>query len=398
MQLVIRNASIHGVSGTRDIGIDAGRITVAEPRVEGQADREIDAAGNLVSAGFVDAHTHLDKALVLDRYDWAQREMQATPRMTSVVESDKVKRNFTVDDVRQRAVRLARMCAAHGTTTLRSHVDIDEVVGLTDMEGVLAAKEELRGLIDIQVSPYAINGFEGQPQSEPLLREALRMGADLVGGVPEADEDGNAHVDKVFALANEFGLGIDFHTDQVRASRPFALPHIAEKTIADGMQGMVMGSHCFALGHVPEDEHKQAIDLCAQAGVSICVTPYFSMRERVSLPRQAGVNVSYMSDNIQDTWQPHGNGDMMLLAAFTARLTPFNTNQEMDAVLEMGTLGAAKSLGFAGEVGVAVGKRADLMVLEAPTAHEAVVNQVRRLWVIKAGRVVASDGRLLEGA
>ena len=161
------------------------------------------------------------------------------------------------------------------------------------------------------------------------------MGADLVGGVPEADEDGNAHVDKVFALANEFGLGIDFHTDQVRASRPFALPHIAEKTIADGMQGMVMGSHCFALGHVPEDEHKQAIDLCAQAGVSICVTPYFSMRERVALPRQAGVNVSYMSDNIQDTWQPHGNGDMMLLAAFTARLTPFNTSQEL-----------AKSLGF----------------------------------------------------
>ena len=395
MQLIIRNASIPGASGTRDIAIDGGRISAIETRVEGQADREIDAAGNLVSAGFVDAHTHLDKALVLDRYDWSQREMQATPRMTSVVESDKVKRNFTVDDVRQRAVRLARMCAAHGTTTLRTHVDIDTVVGLTDMEGVLAAKEELRGLIDIQVSPYAINGFEGQPQSEPLLREALRMGADLVGGVPESDEDGTAHVDKVFSLANEFGIGIDFHTDQVRASRPFALPHIAEKAIADGMQGMVMASHCFALGHVPEDEHKQAIDLCAEAGVSICVTPYFTMRERLALPRQAGVNVSYMSDNIQDTWQPHGNGDMLLLAIFTARLTPFNTNQELDAVLEMGTLGAAKSLGFADEIGVAVGKRADLMVLEAPTAHEAVVNQVRRLWVIKAGRVVAEDGRLV---
>ena len=396
MQLVIRNASITGVSGTRDIGIDGGRITAVETRVEGQADREIDAAGNLVSAGFVDAHTHLDKALVLDRYDWAQREMQATPRMTSVVESDKVKRNFTVDDVRQRAVRLAHMCAAHGTTTLRTHVDIDTVVGLTDMEGVLAAKEELRGLIDVQVSPYAINGFEGQPQSEPLLREALRMGADLVGGVPEADEDGTAHVDKVFELANEFGIGIDFHTDQVRASRPFALPHIAEKAIADGMQGMVMASHCFALGHVPGDEHKQAIDLCAQAGVSICVTPYFTMQERLALPRQAGVNVSYMSDNIQDTWQPHGNGDMLLLAIFTARLTPFNTNAELDAVLEMGTEGAARSLGFADEHGVAVGKHADLMVLESPTAHEAVVNQVRRLWVIKGGRVVAEDGRLVE--
>ena len=395
MQLIIRNASIPGISGTRDIAIDAGRITAIEPNIDAQADREIDAAGNLVSAGFVDAHTHLDKALVLDRYDWAQREMQATPRMTSVVESDKMKRHFTVDDVRQRAVRLARMCAARGTTTLRTHVDIDEVVGLTDMEGVLAAKEELRGLIDVQVCPYAIRGFEGQPQSEPLMREALAMGADLVGGVPEADEDGKAHVDRVFALANEFGLGIDLHTDQVQAARPFVLPYMAEKTVAEGMQGKVMASHCWALGHVPDDEYRHAIDLCARADVTICCTPYTSLRQRIAIPREAGINVSYMSDNIQDAWAAHGNGDMLLLAIFTARLTPFNTNAELDAVLEMGTLGAARSLGFADDHGVAVGKHADLMVLEAPTAHEAVVNQVRRLWVIKGGRVVAEDGRLV---
>ena len=396
MQVVIRNASIPEVSGTRDIGIDGGRITSIESTVQGRGDREIDAGGKLVSAGFVDAHIHLDKALVLDRYDWSQRETLVAHRITAMTESDKMKRNFTADDVRQRAVRLARMCAAHGTTTLRSHVDIDDVVGLVGMEGVLAAKEECRGLMDIQISPYAIRGFDGEPQSETLLRQALEMGADLMGGVPEADEDGEAHVDRIFALANEFGLDIDFHTDQVSASRPFFLPYIAEKTMAEGMQGRVMASHCRALGHVSTDEHQRAIELCAQAGVNICVTPFESMHERVALPRQAGVNVTYMSDNIQDAWRAHGNGDMMLLAVFASRLTPFNTNQELDAVLEMGTLGAARSMGFADEVGVAVGKRADLMVLEASTAHEAVVHQARRLWVLKAGRVVAADGRLVE--
>ena len=397
MQLVIKNASITGVCGTRDIGIDAGRITAVDPRVEGQADREIDAAGNLVSTGFVDSHMHLDKALVLDRYDWSQRETLVAHRITAMTESDKMKRDFTVDDVRQRAVRLARMCAAYGTTTLRSHVDIDTVVGLVGMEGVLAAKKECRGLVDIQISPYAIRGFEGQPQSEPLLRQALEMGADLVGGVPEADDDSVAHVDRIFSLAREFGLDIDFHTDQVSAARPFALPYIAEKTMADGMQGRVMASHCRALGYVSTDEHQRAIELCARAGVNICVTPFECMHERVALPRQAGVNVTYMSDNIQDAWRAHGNGDMMLLAVFASRLTPFNTNQELDAVLEMGTLGAARSLGFAGEVGVAVGRRADLMVLDAPSAHDAVLYQARRLWVIKAGRIVAADGKLVEG-
>jgi cytosine deaminase len=313
-----------------------------------------------------------------------------------MTESDKMKRDFTVDDVRQRAVRLARMCAAYGTTTLRSHVDIDTVVGLVGMEGVLAAKKECRGLVDIQISPYAIRGFEGQPQSEPLLRQALEMGADLVGGVPEADDDPVAHVDRIFSLAREFGLDIDFHTDQVSAARPFALPYIAEKTMADGMQGRVMASHCRALGYVSTDEHQQVIELCARAGVNICVTPFECMHERVALPRQAGVNVTYMSDNIQDAWRAHGNGDMMLLAVFASRLTPFNTNQELDAVLEIGTLGAARSLGFAGEVGVAVGRRADLMVLDAPSAHDAVLYQARRLWVIKAGRIVAADGKLVE--
>ena len=102
MQLVIKNASITGVCGTRDIGIDAGRITAVDPRVEGQADREIDAAGNLVSTGFVDSHMHLDKALVLDRYDWSQRETLVAHRITAMTESDKMKRDFTVDDVRQR--------------------------------------------------------------------------------------------------------------------------------------------------------------------------------------------------------------------------------------------------------------------------------------------------------
>ena len=161
MELVIRNASIHWrFAGTRDIGIDAGRITAVEPRVEGQADREIDAAGNLVSAGFVDAHMHLDKALVLDRYDWSQRETLAAHRITAMTESDKMKRDFTVDDVRQRAVRLARMCATHGTTTLRSHIDIDDVVGLVGMEGVLAAKEECQGS----------GGHPDQPLRHPRLR------------------------------------------------------------------------------------------------------------------------------------------------------------------------------------------------------------------------------------
>ena len=107
-----------------------------------------------------------------------------------------------------------------------------------------------------------------------------------------------------------------------------------------------MASHCRALGYISPEEHKHVIELCARAGVNICVTPFECLHERVALPRQAGVNVTYMSDNIQDAWRAHGNGDMMLLAVFASRLTPFNSNQELDELLGDGYAGSGAGSGF----------------------------------------------------
>ena len=396
MDLVVRNATIAGESSVKDIGIEGGRITHITDRIEVRGAEELPAEGYLVSPGFIDVHMHLDKALVLDRYDWATREMQVSPRMTSVVESNKMKRHFTVEDVRARAIRIAEMCLRNGTTMLRTHVDIDTIVGLTGMQGVLAAKEACREWMDIQVSPYPINDLGDAPEeTNELLRKALEMGADLVGAVPEANPVGEESVDRTFALAKEYDLDIDFHTDQVHGTRPFVLPYIAEKAIAGGWQGRVMASHCFGLGYVTPEERQSAIQKCREAGVSICVTPYETIQERVIEPKSAGVNVTYMSDNIQDAWAPFGNADMLMMALFVGRLGSWRTNQELDGILEMGTMGAARAIGVADEHGIAVGKRADLVILEARSGHEAIVNQVRKLWVIKNGRVVARNGELL---
>lgn len=396
MELVIRNATIAGEPEVRDIGIEEGRIVQIADHIEVRGAEELQAEGFLVSPGFMDVHMHLDKALVLDRYDWSKREVQATHRMTCVAESNKMKRNFTVEDVRARAIRVAEMCLRNGTTTLRTHVDIDPIVGLTGMEGVLAAKEACRGWMEMQVSPYPVNDLvDSAEETDKLLRKALEMGGDLVGAVPEANPVGEESVDRTFALAKEYDLDIDFHTDQVHGPRPFVLPYIAEKAIAEGWQGRVMASHCFGLGYVTPEERRSAIQRCREAGVSICVTPYETIQERVIEPRAAGVNVTYMSDNIQDAWASFGNADMLMIALFVGRLGSWRTNQELDGILEMGTMGAARAIGLADEHGVAVGKRADLVILEAKSGHEAIVNQVRKLWVIKSGRVVARSGELL---
>ena len=198
MDLVIRNATIAGLSGVKDIGVRDGRIVEVSDRIELKGAEEVQAIGFLVSPGFMDVHMHLDKALTLERYDWSRRPRDMPSRQAALEASNELKRHFTVEDVRERAIRTAEMCIANGTTTLRTHAEVDPVVGLTGIQGVLAAREACRGWIDIQVDCYGIAGFHDVPEEEELLRKGLEMGADLVGGVPEADSDGNAHVDRIF--------------------------------------------------------------------------------------------------------------------------------------------------------------------------------------------------------
>ena len=403
MDLVIRNATVAGQAGVKDIGIKGGRIAQISDRIEVRGQEEIHAHGYLVSPGFVDTHMHLDKALILDRYDWSQREQQPTRRLTNVYETNKVKPSFSVEDVRERAIRIAEMCAVHGTTTLRTHAEMDPVVGLTGIRGVLEAREACRDWMDIQVVANAFCGYYYEagladtPGMEEMFRQGIEMGVDAVGGVTEADPDPRAHIDLIFALAKEYDLDVDFHCDQITTPPPFHIPYIAEKTIAEGMQGRVLLGHCIALGHVTPQERQAAILKLREAQISICITPYTTINERALEPLAGGVNATYMSDNIRDSWQPFGNGDMLHLASFVARLGSWRTNQELDRILEMGTVGAAQAIGLADEYGVAVGKRANLVILEAKSGHEAIVNQARKLWVLKDGRVVARDGQLMVG-
>ena len=401
MDLVIRNATIQGQPDTKDIGIAQGAIASITDHIEEHGQQEIQAEGNLVAPGFVDVHLHLDKALVLDRYDWSQREPQPTPRLTSVYETNKIKPQFTVQDVRDRCIRHAEMCAAHGTTTIRTHAEVDPVVGLTGIKGVLEAREACRGFIDIQVVANAFcgyyygEGFLADPGMEKMFREAIEMGCDAIGGVTESEPDAKAHIDYIFSLAKEYDKDVDFHCDQITTPPPFHIPYIAEKTIAEGMQGRVLLGHCHALAHVSPEERQRAIGLLRVAGVSTCITPFTTVQERLLEPASGGVTATYMTDNVQDSWQPFGNADMLLLALFVARLGTWRTNDQLERIFDMGTQHAAEAIGLGRNHVVEEGSPADVVILEAGSKHQAIKDQAKKLWVIKSGQPVAQDGQLL---
>ena len=401
MDMVIRNTTIAGESRHSDIGIDAGRIVAVAERIEEAGTQEIHADGNLVSPGFVDVHMHNDKALLVDRYDWSMREYKATRRLTSIHAVNQMKPHYTVEDVRNRATRVAEMCIVNGITTLRTHAEVDPAAGLTAVKGVLEAKEACRDWIDMQVvaNPFCgyhyESGFDSVDGAEKMFREAIELGVDAVGTTTEAEPDWRGNIDRVFRLAKEYGKFADFHADQHLNPPPLHIPYIAEKTMADGMQGRVLIAHYFALVHVSPEERCRAIQALEEAQISLCFTPFSDIQERMIEPLEGGVNAVYINDNMRDCFTPFGNADMILLALFVARLGPWTTNEELDRIFDMATVGAPRAIGLAEEHGIAVGKTADLVVLEARSRHEAIVDQVRRLWVLKRGKVVARDGQLL---
>lgn len=194
-----------------DIAIKDGKIRAVDERVKASSEEELDADGRLTSPGFVDAHMHLDKAFIGGDAKWASRSV-----LDAVELCQREKKGFTFEDVKRRARKCAEMALLNGTTALRTHVDVDPTVGLTSLKAVLELKKECSNWIDIQPVAFVLAPFSASGVGESLLRDALRVGAEVLGCVPN-DQDPRKHVGKKFDVffkaAKEYDADIDVHVE-----------------------------------------------------------------------------------------------------------------------------------------------------------------------------------------
>ncbi len=351
--------------------------------------------GRLVVPGFVDAHVHLDKALLAERTPSREGTLAEAIRVTG-----EAKRRFTVEDIRARARAVLDLAVAHGTTAMRSHVEVDPIVGLKGLEALLPLREEYRDRLDLQLCAFAQEGILKARGTEGLLRDALRSGADLVGGCPYNDTDGPAQIDIVFALAREFGTAADFHLDFFDEPEHLHIRYVAEKTIREGWQGRVAVGHLTELAACDETEQARLIGLIREAGIAVITLPatdlYLMGRRDARNVRRgltpvkrllaAGVTVAAATNNVQNAFTPVGNADPLLLAYLLVVAAHMGAEAEMAAVLDMLTVAPARILGRADHA-IAVGAPADLVVLEARSVAEAVGTLPPRRWVLKTGRI-----------
>lgn len=376
-----------------DIRVAAGKIAEIEdaPSAAASSDERIDLAGALVLPGLIDGHIHLDKTLLGLPFQPHRPGDSVAER----IRAEKELRRSVDQPVEARAMRLIEQVVGYGTVALRTHVDIDDEVKLDSLHAILKVREATRNLIDIQIVAFPQSGIVACPGVADLLDNAIREGADLVGGLDPAgiDNDAIGHLDAVFTIAERHGVGIDIHLHDPGPLGCFELRQIAERAEAAGLQSHVAVSHAFALGSVDDSEFERTAAALARAGVAIMTNgpgpvPMPPVKRLIA----AGVTVFAGSDNIRDAWSPYGNGDMLERAMMIGYRQGLLADEDIALAFDLTTTAASRVLGL-GEGDVAVGCTADLIVVPAQSIPEAVVGHPQRTLVMKRGRVVARDGK-----
>ena len=374
-----------------EIGAPAGRA----------ARRAVDCAGHVVTPGLVESHIHLDKALLSARAPGVLGTLAEAIHVTGLA-----KRHFTVADIRTRARQALDMAVGHGTTVMRSHVEIDPIVGLKGLEALLPLKEEYAPALDLELCAFAQEGILQAPGTEALLAQALATGADLVGGCPYNDSDARAQIDIVFRLAREFDVDADFHVDFFDEPQHLHVLYIAEQTVRHGWQGRVAVGHLTELAALPPVEQDRVIAAIREAGIGVIMLPatdlYLMGRKDVKSVRRglaparrllaAGIPVAAATNNVRNAFTPVGTADPALMGFLVAVGCHMGTRQDLLEVFAMLTRHPARILRVA-EYGIDVGCRADLVVWDAEHPEDIIATMAPRRLVVKRGRVSVEHER-----
>jgi len=401
--LLLTNVQLQRRRGLVDIAIEGTRfVRIGSNLANEGAKRVLDIAGKLVVPPFIDSHVHLDAVLTVGqpRYNTSGTLLEGIQ-----IWSER-KPSLTHEDVKQRALAAIRWEVAQGTLHIRSHVDVCDPK-LTALRALLEVRAEVRDICELQLVAFPQDGILSFPNGRELMREALQLGCDIVGGIPHYEWTRDMGVEDVhyaFALAKEFDRDIDCHCDETDDPLSRFTEVMAADTIAQGWQGRVPASHCTAMHSYDNAYAFKLIRLLAQAQVNVVANPFdnivlqgrfdtYPKRRGITRVKEllaAGVNVSLGHDSIMDPWFPLGKGDMLAAAQLAILLCHMSGYEEINDSLDLITTRAAQTLRIQERYGIEAGKPADFLVLDASSAFEAIRLVPSRLHVFKGGREIAS--------
>ena len=383
-----------------DVAISGDKIVVIAPDLGFSAQKTLDIGGKLVSAPFVESHIHLDSALTAGEPRW---NLSGTLFEGIDLWRDR-KQSLTVEDIKARAIRALRMQAEQGVLFVRSHADVSEP-SLTALKGLLAVREEVKDWMTLQVVAFPQDGLYGDKQNEALMVEALRLGADVVGGIPHYEmtrEDGVRSVHRVFELAQAYDRLIDIHCDEIDDPQSRFLEVVAACAIRTGLKGRVTASHTTAFGSYNDAYALKLMGVLRRSQINFIANPLINITlqgrtdtypkrrgvTRVKELWQSGLNVSFGHDCIQDPWYSLGTGNLLAVADMGVHVCQMTGREEIEACFEMVTSQGARTLNLGEAYGLSVGRPGNLVVLDASDRYEAILRRSIARYVISKGRIL----------
>ncbi|MFD1936287.1 amidohydrolase family protein [Nonomuraea mangrovi] len=406
MDLLIRDATLRGRPGTWMLAAADGVLTAVAPEdrdAAGAATLVIDAGGRLVTEPFVDAHLHLCKVHTLDlagpRALEAYTEGTMGAAMDAIETAAAVKRDQGAAAVLERARRALTESVRHGVRAVQAFADVDPDAGLTGVEALLALREEFRDRVEVRVVAFPQDGLLRRPGTEELVAEAIRLGADVVGGIPwieYTDADAAEHVRRMVELARRTGRRVAMLVDDAGDPGLRTTEMLASALLASGVRGSAQ--HARAMALYPEPYLRRLIELCRAAGLGFVSDPHTGpLHLPVFTLAGAGLPVALGQDDIEDAYYPFGRHNLLEVAFLAAHLLDARADADLDRLYDMVTVDAARVLGRR-DHRLVPGAPADLVVLEGRTVRECLTLHAPPRHVVVGGRVVASTSTSTEFA
>jgi cytosine/creatinine deaminase len=394
MSLTLRNATLsNDPAKTLDVRVSAGKI-VEIGNLLTPGEQDIDLAGRLLIPGFVETHIHLDKSCILHRCSSNRGDIEE-----AISEVARIKGDFTSEDVYQRASRTINKCITHGTTRMRTHVEVDPVIGLTGYNGVKDAIKDADWAIDVEVCVFPQEGLLNNPGTDELMVAALKDGAGCVGAAPYTDTDPRGQIDRVFELAREFDVDIDMHLDFGGDVSALDAEYVCKKTDEFGWGGRVAIGHVTKFSVLPQNRLQLIGKKLADSGVAVTVLPstdlFLMHREHDHLvPRgvtqvhkliESGVNCTLSTNNVLNPFTPFGDCSLLRMANLYANIAQIGKMETLAECLNMVSSRAAKLLNLK-DYGLSVGMAADMVVIDNTSAGMAVAELSQPMYGFKAGK------------
>lgn len=416
--MIIRHARLRGVEQLSDITVTDGVISSirpsdgpppAGPGTLGSdapppimfAGDEVDIAGRVVVLPFVENHIHLDYA---DSEATSRRNETGTLiEGIQIWRERKVAGKHTEEHVREAATHAVRRAVSHGYGAIRTHVDVTDPT-FVGLRALLDVKEKLADIVDLQLIAFPQNSVYGYPKGLELVEEALRMGADVVGGIPHTEptrELGVESVGRLFDLAEKYQKPVDMHCDEIDDPGSRMVEAMAGETNARGMQGMVTAAHSVAMAYYPRGFLDQLTPQLQRAEIGFAIAPnenlhlqgrnYGTPTPRAVAPVKhlvaAGLSVGFCQDSIGDPWYPLGASDALRLVESGLHVGHMLMPSYMDRALDFVTINPARNLGLAGW-NIREGAEANFIVLDALSEKDAVRFAADVLFSMHRGREV----------